>query len=263
MQLAAARSTWCASARRHASHRAPPPPEPLAPPLTANTHCRDKLTVSSGGHQLILTGAGRGSSLREWARLINEQVVALKLNKRASAAMDFVPRYGGGGKGAAGGGASRAAPSKPTTPQPSNKSKSSGKRLFGRKAPAGPAGGKDGRGSPISVQDFVKGDLAGPVPTRAATEPAQTSAHPLASIEQQGNRAASAKLSERMSNRGSRRSLDEEDGRPRAASEESLGEQSVDEIVDHSDDDETVEHKLIFAIGRRRRLSAWGQDDSD
>jgi len=30
-----------------------------------------------------------------------------------------------------------------------------------------------------------------------------------------------------------------------------------------SDDEETVEHKLIFAIGRRRRLSAWGQDDSD
>jgi len=47
----------------------------VAPRRAANTLCRDKLTVCSGGHQLILMPTGRNSrTLREWARLINEQV---------------------------------------------------------------------------------------------------------------------------------------------------------------------------------------------
>ena len=60
---------------------------------------------------------------------------------------------------------------------------SSGKRLFGRKAPAGPAG-RDGRGSPISVQDFVKGAASEPASEAAG---ANGEAHPLAPIALQAS----------------------------------------------------------------------------
>lgn len=222
----------------------------------AVVHCRgDKLTLCSGGHQLTLIGASAGL-LREWSESINEALGALRaVSLHASSVPAMVDGESPTGR--------RATWSAGKAPNPHELAAAALPASFARIDEAR----RERMSSELSKARALERKSA---PARSASLPPGAAGRIAAQLEEEASVhekwAARYSNSERHSGAEARAA-----SAPAAGGDEGpvlpalgphrIASEASDRIEDYSDDDETVDHALIFALGRRRQSTNWSDCD--